>query len=817
MAFSYSQKPAGDTNMRLKIDKSSSNNTNIIGGVFDKVQLTKLLIHSLKELGYSRSAISLQEESGGIQVESTIVQRLFNFINNGRFQLIDLNLLLSLPLKDNPSAISSSEAENNTHNLMKIDNMLSGPVDSIKAEEILNVFTIEYNNFEAYYKNIGNDMIKLSNFLKILEIILLICKELFIELIFTKAIDTSTAVLFLRNTIRKFIALWEEVLLTLDEYIDDEDTIFTPEDLLRELSSLLTNPSILNDPNCNSWKGSIEKSRDSLIEIISTYINPNDLVPKGRLIALLKQSIKYQRSHDISDANARNDFDYMDVDDEDNEEEVEEGKETFERTVNLLQDNPSDFQRIRFKDEKTLVQNADEIWYLQFSPDGKYLASASADSMTERKILIYDVENDFQVYKILEDNPQSVLYLSFSPDSKYLVSCPFNEMANIYDIHSKGEPTSINPIIHNNKAQENQSNKNIVAEIIHPIDSFQIPNNDSGNASPSSPGSVESPTLSITNGTSSTETSPRIWCCDWFRSEEHKGKFIVGSPDRDVVIYDMTTKSIIFSFAQKLFPNNNATSNSNAANGTDTTTSSNENRNMSNDDSNHKFDDYQHEKFPRIHDLKLSYDDKFLILMTYNGTIDVYDLSSFPDNDTLIKTDNSVLQNFELERFSRLEIDKNMTCISLPQLTNISRVSIAGSNLLAPSLNIENLVLVSLQNNEIQLWDFKENLLIQKYYGQRQEKFIIRSCFGYNNKLVVSGSEDGKVYVWDRLRGNIIDVLSGHVGERVTAATANEKISANGKTFGRNCNVVAWNPVDKSLFASGGDDGYIKIWRVIKE
>ena len=33
---------------------------------------------------------------------------------------------------------------------------------------------------------------------------------------------------------------------------------------------------------------------------------------------------------------------------------------------------------------------------------------------------------------------------------------------------------------------------------------------------------------------------------------------------------------------------------------------------------------------------------------------------------------------------------------------------------------------------------------------------------------------------------------------------------------GRNCNIVAWNPKNKYVFASGGDDGYMVIWKIVK-
>lgn len=759
---------------------------------FDRIQLTKLLIHTLKELGYNSSAFTLQEESGGIQVESTIIQKLFHYIKTGKYEFINLDILLKAPLingtllyddlQENSDFLQAfgSELNDNPENLMKIDNVISSGSNN---QKILNAFELELLKFNKFYKLFAGNLSVMAKFKNILEIMILVLKQFFLELIYAQS-DSSLAVVFLRNVIRNFIQIWDSTL-GLKETFNEEELLFTPEVLLRELSTLLTNSRILDNKRWDEKK--LENSREYTIEQISAYINPNDLVPRGRLITLLKQAIKYQRSQDM--------LNLLDSDEDELPMDEYPSKSRKKQEISLLQDNISEFQKINFIEKKTLLQNSDEIWYLQFSPDGRYLASASADTLTDRKILVYDVENDFQVYKILANNTQCVLYLSFSPDSKYLVSCPFNEIANIYDIHSSGEPANINPLV-NEGENSNSQVKHIVAEIIQPIDSVLIPSfpvsspssvssapDTSSSSSPTSNNDTTGSARNQTNGLM-TGNSPRIWCCDWFHSPQHSGKFVVGSPDRDVVIYDTVTKSIIYRLASKISPGRYPTNGE--ANG-----SALNNNNSSND-----MGSSDSELFPRIHDIKVTYDDKYLILMTHQGTVDVYDISGFPSNDILTKTNNSILDNLTLSRISRLNVKKNMTCISLPQ--PIGR-DISSS-----------LLLINLQFNEIQLWDFKESLLIQKYYGQKQEQFIIRSCFGFNNKLVISGSEDGKIYIWDRVKGNIVGVLAGHVKDRPVPIEST-------KRFGKNCNVVAWNNIDTTLFASGGDDGYIKVWRLTKE
>ena len=64
-------------------------------GCFDKKQLTKLLIHTLKELGYDSAANQLLLESGGYQNESNHIQTFFKLIKTGQFHLINWQIVCS--------------------------------------------------------------------------------------------------------------------------------------------------------------------------------------------------------------------------------------------------------------------------------------------------------------------------------------------------------------------------------------------------------------------------------------------------------------------------------------------------------------------------------------------------------------------------------------------------------------------------------------------------------------------------------------------------------------------------------------------------
>jgi WD40 repeat protein len=84
----------------------------------------------------------------------------------------------------------------------------------------------------------------------------------------------------------------------------------------------------------------------------------------------------------------------------------------------------------------TILHN-DPVDSAVFSPDGKYVVSASTDKTAK----IYDVESQTEIFSIEHLDP--VLGAVFSPDSKYVVTASADGTANVYEVASHKKIFSI--------------------------------------------------------------------------------------------------------------------------------------------------------------------------------------------------------------------------------------------------------------------------------------------------------------------------------------------------------------------------------------
>ncbi|KAL8577418.1 hypothetical protein ACOMHN_021598 [Nucella lapillus] len=67
--------------------------------------------------------------------------------------------------------------------------------------------------------------------------------------------------------------------------------------------------------------------------------------------------------------------------------------------------------------------------------------------------------------------------------------------------------------------------------------------------------------------------------------------------------------------------------------------------------------------------------------------------------------------------------------------------------------------LVSSQDNAVRLMDKDTGEMLNEFKGHSHSQYKVDSCLNHDDTLVVSGSEDGKVYFWDLVEAKLIHTL----------------------------------------------------------
>lgn len=80
--------------------------------------------------------------------------------------------------------------------------------------------------------------------------------------------------------------------------------------------------------------------------------------------------------------------------------------------------------------KQTLNYHTNEVWFIKYSPNGKYLATGSKDT----KIIIYDVENNYKLESVFQLHTESITYLSWNSSSTELLSLSFDQTLKIWSI-----------------------------------------------------------------------------------------------------------------------------------------------------------------------------------------------------------------------------------------------------------------------------------------------------------------------------------------------------------------------------------------------
>ncbi|KAF9376135.1 hypothetical protein CPC16_000341 [Podila verticillata] len=104
-----------------------------------------------------------------------------------------------------------------------------------------------------------------------------------------------------------------------------------------------------------------------------------------------------------------------------------------------------------------------------------------------------------------------------------------------------------------------------------------------------------------------------------------------------------------------------------------------------------------------------------------------------------------------------------------------------------------NCVLASSLDDTVRLMDRANGGLLNAYKGHVNNKYKIRSCLSNSDAHVIAGSEDGKIYIWDLIEGEVVCRIDAH-----------SKIVSS----------IAYHPSEDRM-CSASVDGSIKTWSSI--
>ncbi|KAJ2729372.1 hypothetical protein H4S00_000509 [Coemansia sp. D1744] len=216
--------------------------------------------------------------------------------------------------------------------------------------------------------------------------------------------DNLNAALFLIKR-QQFLELLEarqlkQALLVLQNELS---TLTNDIQQLHRLSGLLMCPSVEDLRTAADWDGSSGRSRFVVLESLQTYISPGSMVPVHRMETLFGQALAYQCDackYHVRPANQGLYIDHM---------------------------CPTSVfpQELQF----SLKGHQDEVWYVAFSPDGRYLASGSRD----KTCIIWSM-SDFSIVHRFNGHQNEVAYIAWSPNSKYIVSASSDRTLRLWDV-----------------------------------------------------------------------------------------------------------------------------------------------------------------------------------------------------------------------------------------------------------------------------------------------------------------------------------------------------------------------------------------------
>ncbi|GLT87167.1 hypothetical protein SLE2022_052650 [Rubroshorea leprosula] len=153
----------------------------------------------------------------------------------------------------------------------------------------------------------------------------------------------------------------------------------------------------------------VAKSRSKVLEKLQKLLPADVMIPERRLEHLVERALDVQRDACMF-------------------------HNTLDSDLSLYSDHQCGRNRIPSQTLKILQTHRDEVWFLQFSHNGKYLASSSKDCST----IIWEVKENGQVAlkHSLSGHQKTVLTVSWSPDDSQLLTCGQDKVIRRWDANA---------------------------------------------------------------------------------------------------------------------------------------------------------------------------------------------------------------------------------------------------------------------------------------------------------------------------------------------------------------------------------------------
>jgi len=101
-------------------------------------------------------------------------------------------------------------------------------------------------------------------------------------------------------------------------------------------------------------------------------------------------------------------------------------------------------------------------------------------------------------------------------------------------------------------------------------------------------------------------------------------------------------------------------------------------------------------------------------------------------------------------------------------------------------------ILVAALNSTVKLFDKSTGEMLQEFSGHLNKEYRLECCMDFSDKYVLSGSENGQVYVWDLVEGGVVAKLDSGAGRGIVHSLATHPNKPQMLAAARGT-VVVWN------------------------